>query len=92
MADYQHTLRHHDSTWILQGELRLNDALMQAGRSRKPKSPDHNADVLLTLNPNPTDELEAAGRAVRRMTGRLGLDAAAVAEVLDMLGLPEVTA
>lgn len=92
MADYPHALRYHDSEWMLQNELRLNDALMQAGRSRKPKSPDHNAGVLLTLTPNPADELEAAGRAVRRMTGSLGLDDIAVAEVLDMLGLPEVTA
>lgn len=83
------TLRQHDSEWLLQAEMRLNDRLFQLGKAGLYR-PAESLPAIPQAFELDEEEVEAARRAVDRFAGHLG--AKAVQEILEALGLQEVSA
>ncbi|MEU8040927.1 hypothetical protein [Streptosporangium sp. NPDC049078] len=81
------SLRYHDSEWMLQREMRFNDALVQAARRRPRKTRDRGNQAGMAVQPLTAAEQQAAAEQVRAVAARRRFTPDTVAELLDMLGL-----
>jgi len=86
----RNSLRYHDSEWILNQEMRFNDALLQAGRRNPRKGKDYGNKTTLTLTPPTPAEEAAAAHRVRQIAAHCGWDQQRLTETLAMLGLQGV--
>lgn len=87
---YVTAVRGHDAEWLLQQELRFNDVLLRQGRRRMRKKTAKLKDTSkLLLEYTTAEPTQAEKDAVRRlvMARAASRGAAAVQEILDMLGL-----